>query len=240
MAGRHSNAPNAEQIERYTEDAQRKAQREKQVVELRLIGLTFVAIGQRLGCSAGQACKDYQAAMRSVPVQSVDEHRALAVERAEWMFSEAARVILASRPKQNPDGTMTAGYPDRILRALDRAQQAEIARRQILGLDAPTRKLVEVIDDAAILRVIGELDLEYNGLQAETIDRPAIEVPDRWADPHRNQIEAIIAAHERKSESASVTHSPEANEGEAEAAALERPNREDERDGEPSLPNPAP
>src|SRR5258708_6676583 len=60
---------------------QRAAERQRQVLQLRLRGLSFDAIGKQLGCSQQIAFKVYRKALRAIVHPAVDELRKLEAER---------------------------------------------------------------------------------------------------------------------------------------------------------------
>src|SRR5580700_2718967 len=85
---------------------QRAAERQRQVLQLRLRGLSFDAIGKQLGCSQQIAFKVYRKALRAIVHPAVGELRKLEAERIadlrQRIWSE-----LAGRPDpKNPSQTI--------------------------------------------------------------------------------------------------------------------------------------
>ena len=117
------------------------AEKQRQALELRKAGATFEQIARQLGyANAGGAYKIVQAALRDTVQQPADEVRQLELERLDAMLRALWPAAI--------QGKWLA--VDRCLLIMDR-------RARLLGLDAPTRRIVEVIDDTTIDREIQRL-----------------------------------------------------------------------------------
>jgi hypothetical protein len=120
---------------------QKAAERRRQVMQLRLRGLTFEAIGKELGISRHLAYKHYGRALRLIPAASVDQLRKLQSER----ITDAYRRIymeLAGRPhpKFPNDPTKTIRPSVRnVFRLIDTLLKFCRHEALLYGLYAPSR-----------------------------------------------------------------------------------------------------
>lgn len=133
-------------------------QKEAEAVKLRLAGHTFDQIAQRLGYSdRSGAAKAVRRAMQATIQEPTDELRRIEVERLDalqralWPAAESGKWLAT----------------DRVLTIMDR-------RARLLGLDAPQRRVVNVIVEDVI-------DAEIKRLEAKLADNdePSRPVGDR-------------------------------------------------------------
>jgi hypothetical protein len=139
-------------------------ERRTQVVQLRADHLTFEQIGRTLGINKSTAKRAYDAAMadsRERSIEAAEAHKA-----AELAVLSAVRVKLlgilnAQHPYVN-DGRVVQGVKDvgpNIAAARELRQLSE-RMSKLLGLDAPSRRIVEVVTedivDAELRRLIAE------------------------------------------------------------------------------------
>jgi hypothetical protein len=115
-------------------------------------GASYAQIARQLGCSVGYAHGVVQEEIAKLNEElslSRDQHRALELERVEWLIERLAAWLREGRTvKQSPDGKSTTititrpnvGYAFAYVRALER-------RAKLLGLDAPQQVAVSRTDD---------------------------------------------------------------------------------------------
>jgi len=145
-------------------------ERRSQVVQLRADDLTFVEIGRTLGIHKSTAKRDYDAAMadaRERSIEAAEAHKA-----AELAVLSAVRVRLlailnANHPYVN-DGRVVRGVHDvgpNIAAARELRQNSERISK-LLGLDAPTRKVIEVLSEDIVDAAIRQELLAVEALDA--------------------------------------------------------------------------
>jgi len=127
---------------------QKAAERQRQVLQLRLRGLSFDAIGKQLGCSQQIAFKVYRKALRAIVHPAVEELRKLEAERIadlrQRIWSE-----LAGRP--DPADPQKAIRPDPATVVALIGQAIKLARHEasIFGMvvqpDAPSVNVLNVV-----------------------------------------------------------------------------------------------
>jgi hypothetical protein len=127
---------------------QRAAERQRQVLQLKLRGLSFDSIGKQIGCSQQIAFKVYRKALRAIVHPAVDELRKLEAERIadlrQRIWSE-----LAGRP--DPDDPQKIIRPDPATVVALIGQAIKLARHEasIFGMvvqpDAPTVNVLNVV-----------------------------------------------------------------------------------------------
>lgn len=118
---------------RNASDADRRDARLPKALALRLKGLSYHAIGERMGTSRPTAFKDVRLALQGIATETREkalELRAMELQRCDALQAAA----WAGAMRGNPDKIRT------ILRVMDR-------RARLLGLDAPT--LIGTMDPSA-------------------------------------------------------------------------------------------
>lgn len=120
---------------------------QREALELRAAGATFEEIGEHQGVNKSTAKRRVDAALAATLREPAEELRQVELHRLDRLFTMAYR-----RASQGGKGQMFA--IDRCLTIMER-------RAKLLGLDAPTRKVVNVITedlvDAEIKRLEAEL-----------------------------------------------------------------------------------
>jgi cytidylate kinase len=119
--------------------------RQRQVLTLVARGRTFRQIAAELGISVSQAHRDYEAGLRATLQQPADELRAKEMAVIEVVLEEALRIFLE------------AGNLNQRIRVLPGLTSVLERRAKLLGLDAPERRMVEVVSDEAIQAEIRRL-----------------------------------------------------------------------------------
>ena len=133
---------------------------QREALQLRAQGLSFRAIADTQGCSPSTAKARVDAALDKTLREPADHLRELELERLDQLFE----VAFARATDQESKGVLFG--VDRCLTIMDR-------RARLLGLDAPIRRIVEVIDDTSIDREIERLvsELAQNDPAAGNLDR---------------------------------------------------------------------
>ena len=127
---------------------QKAAERQRQVLQLRLRGLSFDAIGKQLGCSQQIAFKVYRKALRAIVHPAVEELRKLEAG-THCRLATADMVRLAGRPE--PADPQKAIRPDPATVVALIGQAIKLARHEasIFGMvvqpDAPSVNVLNVV-----------------------------------------------------------------------------------------------
>lgn len=124
------------------------ADRQEQVLNLARTGKTFREIGREVGVSHTQARHDFDAAVLALLRPAGEAVKALHIQRAEWMFAQAAEIVL------------TDSNPDRRLRALDRCAVALAQQARFEGTEAPIKSRIEYVPAETIEAEIARLEAE--------------------------------------------------------------------------------
>ena len=134
----------------------RARERDLLALQLRMRGLTFDAIADKMQLSGGSgtAYKAYQRAMASVKQENVKEHRAIEMERIDALWEPMFAKGLA--------GNHLA--VDRCIALMDR-------RAKLLGLDEPIRIRQEIVTEAQLDSAIKELEAQNAELRAQQVAR---------------------------------------------------------------------
>jgi hypothetical protein len=127
---------------------QRAAERQRQVLQLRLRGLSFDAIGKQLGCSQQIAFKVYRKALRAIVHPAVDELRKLEAERIadlrQRIWSE-----LAGRPDPVDSQKTIRPDPGTVVALIGQAIKLARHEAAIFGMvvqpDAPPVNVLNVV-----------------------------------------------------------------------------------------------
>jgi hypothetical protein len=150
-------------------------EKQAHALQLRKAGKTFDQIAQALGyASPSGAYQAVTSALQATLQEPADDLRRLEVERLNRLFDVAYDKAV------DPDQKGAMFAVDRCLAIMDR-------RAKLLGLDAPIRKTIEIVDDSAIDREIERLVAQLaendstgnqgRGDTSETADLPGVETP---------------------------------------------------------------
>ncbi|GAB3802463.1 hypothetical protein GCM10028798_19660 [Humibacter antri] len=145
---------------RSTARALSDAQKAAEAVRMRVTGMTYreIAVVQHVAVSTvhERVCR----ALAAVPVEAVNELRALELQRLDDLQARLTAIASASHPKVSR-GRVITGVDDwgPVLRALGQLRQVSESRRKLLGLDAPAKVDLHVSDEmtAEIERLAAEL-----------------------------------------------------------------------------------
>lgn len=127
------------------------AEKEAQALNLRKAGLTFDQIATRLGYNdRSAAAKAVRRSLAATIQEPADELRRLEVERLDAMLA-------ALWPKASNGQWLAI---DRCLAIMDR-------RAKLLGLDAPSRRVVDVVTHDAFAQAMERLEQEVATLESD-------------------------------------------------------------------------
>lgn len=150
--------------------------RDARACRLRVQGLSYDQIAEALGFSdRSGARRAVQRALAATVREDAQELVALEAERLDDLTRNLQRVIIArhysltpsGQLARNPDtGELLADYGPVIAAARELRQVSE-SRRKLLGLDAPAKHRVDVIDDAMIEEAIAALEAQVAANERE-------------------------------------------------------------------------
>lgn len=137
----------------------------REVIRLRVVGMTFDAIADQVGYASRQgAFEAYRAALKWWGKEVVEDARQLESERMERLWqSSAAQLMAAEREATEvtyrPDGSeqRTVTFAPEVLAAVNNAVNVARRKATLLGLDAPRQVEVAGPDGGPVLTDIGEL-----------------------------------------------------------------------------------
>jgi len=161
------------------------AERQRQVMQLRIRGLTFEAIGKQIGCTRVIAFRVYRKALKAIPRADVEEYRKLETERIadlrQRLWSELAGRADPADPTKTirPDTETTMG----IIRTAVRLARHEA---MLFGLDAPIKADISGTFGAAQPITDEEAAMRWGRLttdEQETWMRLQAKMDGRWTEP---------------------------------------------------------
>ncbi|WP_298207514.1 helix-turn-helix domain-containing protein [Ferrimicrobium sp.] len=119
------------------------AKRRAQALELRISGMSYRAIADAMQCADSTAYELVQSALREIPAQNVEILRTEHDAMIRMLFSKLMPRIDKGEPRAIEVG----------VKLLERLAK-------LWGLDAPTRKVLEVITESVIDEAIAALEAE--------------------------------------------------------------------------------
>ncbi len=128
-------------------------ERERQAVEMRTRGMTYREIGEALGVNPASAHRMVSRALARVPAEAVNDLRALNLFRLEELWRRLGEILEDA-----------ADNPDLQLRTIDRMLAVMIREASLMGLDSPPKRVVAVVTDELLEKLIEE---EQRALEAE-------------------------------------------------------------------------
>lgn len=133
-------------------------ERERKALELRKGGATFEQIAQALGyADRSNAHKAVRRAMRETIQEPADEVRRVEVERLDVLLKALWPKALSTGDKQQA-------------RAVEQCLSIMARRSALLGLDAPSRRVVEIVTEDALDEAIANLRSEIADFEAAGAD----------------------------------------------------------------------
>ena len=132
-------------------------ERRRQALELRKAGTSFERIGDLQGTSRSTAHEDVQTAMRETIQEPADEVRRMELERIDAMLKALW-----------PQAMQSGGRGQ--TRAIEVCLQLGARRSALQGLDAPSRRVVEIVTEDALDEAITNLRSEIATFEAAGAD----------------------------------------------------------------------
>lgn len=143
-----------------------------EAVQLRADGKTYRQIAAIQGCSPTTAHARVDRAIKAVPVDAVENLRAVELDRLDEMHQVALTQLRTDavrvdhgRIVRDEDGNPIIDHGAKLV-ALDRLLKIQDRRAKLLGLDAPSRSRIEVITEDAVDAEIRRLEAEVAALDA--------------------------------------------------------------------------
>lgn len=139
------------------------AERRAQVIALRRQRYTFDDIGRALGISRQRAHQLYLDVLRSIPAPDLEAHRAEELE----LIDDACRGLLKITADAGADVRDRVAAWDVLCKWADR-------KARLLGLDAPPRIRIEVLDEEVLQAIAERMDREAGQLGLEAAAQVAL------------------------------------------------------------------
>ena len=177
------------------------AERERRAVEMRTAGATYREIGEELGVNPSSAFRMVRRALDRVPAEAVGDLRSLQLVRLEELWRKLAGILEEA-----------ADNPERQFRTIDTMLKVLVREARLMGLDAPPKRVVEVVTDELLQKLIAEerraiaaqqalldsLGDDGRGPDVEAeVEAPSGEVGDPGPDPDRASRIPGCAQHNR-------------------------------------------
>lgn len=122
--------------------------RDLEALRLRATGATLQQVGEALGEHKATVKKRVDRILGEVKFSAVEEYRQLELARLEAAVAKVSEILYGTHPYVS-DGRVMPGIADvgPNLAAARELRQLSERISKLLGLDAPSRKIVEVITD---------------------------------------------------------------------------------------------
>jgi hypothetical protein len=149
----------------------RADERAVRAVELRIVnGWSYAKIGQELGIGAPGAKHAYErGVLMLVPQDDITTARQTALQKLDQWEEEILLIARAQHPLVNFGKVVFGEYDSAInLAAYDRLIKVERERRSIVGYSAPSKRVLEVINEDSFEKAIRELNLQAEALERDT------------------------------------------------------------------------
>lgn len=137
-------------------------ERDAQIVRDRTAGMTWTELAEKYGRNKGTLYHRYREALQRVIEPAVSEHRAKDLATIEWLIEQQVEIINRRHPAIAPNGQVVDGAVDdgpriqamnTLLKTLDR-------KARLLGEDAPSKAVVQVIPGDLVEQRIKELEAQ--------------------------------------------------------------------------------
>ena len=158
-----------------------RVERRREVANMRLAGVPWPEIAEKLGVAISTVHNDLRQALAEIPAEAVEAYREQELERLDDLWREErsiARVAYERFSDESLDWEKRRRAADLALRAHDRLINVSAGRRLLLGTDAPQRRIVEVVDENVLRDMRANLGPELQALKEEFIARGK-----PWVDP---------------------------------------------------------
>lgn len=126
----------------------------KTALELRHSGATYPQIAQAMQCAQSTAHEYVQAALRETIQEPADAVRELELARLDVMLKALWQTVLNGSPSEKRN-------------AVDRCLAIQDRRARYLGLDAPQRRIVEIVTEDEFARTVKALEDEIGELESD-------------------------------------------------------------------------
>lgn len=126
----------------------------KTALELRHAGSTYPQIAQAMQCAQSTAHEYVQAALLETIQEPADAVRELELSRLDTMLKALWQTVLGGSPSEK-----------RL--AIDRCLAIQDRRARYLGLDAPQRRIVEIVTEDDFKRTVEALEKEIGDLEGD-------------------------------------------------------------------------
>lgn len=145
------------------------AEKDAKAAHLRAMGKPYRAIAAELGMSVSGCYIAVQRAIAAVPVEAVNELRAIECQRIDAVIARLWDVVEASHPYVS-NGKVFYDLEDAgpVISALSQILRAGAEKRKLLGLDAPARQTITVITEDAVDAELRRLEEELAREDAPT------------------------------------------------------------------------
>jgi len=178
------------------------AETRRQVVALRIRGLSYQAIGKQLGISKAAAHKHFKNALKEIPKADREELRMLEAQRIADL-RQRLWGDLAGKPNPDDSNKMIRPEGETLATLVNAAIRVSRHEAMIFGLDAPTKS--EVLASVAG----GTLDYEKLGEQWDRLTpeeqdhlmRLLAKCQGRWVEPQQSSIETTATPVSKKGKS---------------------------------------
>jgi hypothetical protein len=151
-----------------------QVERDARAVDLRRAGLTYRQIAAELDLSVSCAHDAVQRGLADSVVETNEEVRRLELDRLDHLARTALKVIAKphlavsqGRVVKHPATGEPLADDGPALAAIDRLLKIQDRRARLLGLDAPTRTRVEVIDDDIAQVLVAQLEADLAALTTD-------------------------------------------------------------------------
>lgn len=150
------------------------AERDRAAAELRQQRLTYQQIADQMGYAGRSgAYEAVQRALATVPREAAEALMALEMDMLDRLDREALKILSHDHVKVTDSGKIVLDSDgNKILdempklRAIDALRRNSESRRRLKGIDAPTRRIVEVITEDVVDAQLRSLDDEHAALIA--------------------------------------------------------------------------
>lgn len=144
---------------------------ELDALRMRGTGMTLEQIAEAQGVNKSTAKRRVDRIMAEVKFDAVDEYRQLTLTRIEARYARLNEIFYAEHPYVN-DGRLVDGVHDvgPNIAAAREMRQLDERIAKLIGMDAPTRKVVEVITSDVIDQAIQQ---ELHAMEALDAGRSA-------------------------------------------------------------------
>lgn len=147
------------------------ARRDAHCAELRAQGLSYRKIAERFDLAVSTVYEAVQRAIAAVPIEAVNELRAIECQRLDAIIAKAWDIVAADHPFISfgkvimvADEVVQDAAP--VISALNLIRTTSESKRRLLGLDAPSRQTITVITEDAVDAELRAIESEMRAIDA--------------------------------------------------------------------------